>query len=182
MASAIRAELAFCRRLRLLSLGSRWLAPGSIRCPSPTITLSRLGRPQIHATSGGQQVVVGIPSSRAASRRHFWKSTPGPGPQVPRCGITQREFQVSTNCGEAMAYLGANMPPDIQEGYFYPDTGAALSESSSPGGSSCRVREPRRYRPDCPPGFTCTAGGECVVAGSRPPTAIISLEPPDPEP
>lgn len=110
----------------------------------------------------------------------YW-STPGPGAPIPRCGISQREFIVSTSCEEAMLDLGVNMPPEVEEGYFYTGTGAALVGASSSGREACWLREPRSYRPDCPPGFSCTAGGECV-AGSRPPTAILTLDPPVTEP
>lgn len=109
-------------------------------------------------------------------------SVVGRGAEIPRCGISQREFTVSTSCNEAFVLLGQNLPSDMDVGVFHYDTGAALVEASDTDGyAQCWLREPRRYHPTCPAGFTCTAAGECV-AGSRPAPAIISVDPPTPQP
>ena len=123
-----------------------------------------------------------IASSIAPGALDDYFSAVGPSAEVPRCGISEREFTLSTNCQDAMGALGANMPPNFPIGHFDSETGAALVEDLAPlGRLKCWLREPRRYRPTCPSGLSCTAGGECV-ASARPPTAIVSLTPPAPAP
>lgn len=85
---------------------------------------------------------------------------------VPRCGVTQRTFHWNRECSEARTVLASTLPKTpLDMDTFYPDTGTLLRESRiTPEVAYCYVREPRRYLGECPGGFECTAGGECVTA------------------
>jgi hypothetical protein len=100
-------------------------------------------------------------------------SGPGPTAEVPRCGLTQREFSSNRACDSTEFSL---VPPNLPLGKFDEANGAALKEWLSPR-EQCLVREPRMYRPSCPAGLTCTAGGECVPS-YRPPMSMVVLDPP----
>lgn len=93
---------------------------------------------------------------------------------VPRCGVTQRTFYWNRECSEVRTVLESTLPKTpLDMDTFYPDTGTFLRESRvTPEVAYCYVREPRRYLGECPEGFECTAGGECVTAPRARPTFI----------
>jgi hypothetical protein len=82
------------------------------------------------------------------------------GPEQPRCGVTQRVFTVNRSCDEVTGLLRVPDPP-LET--FHPLTGAFAANVPGTSGTSCYVREPRRFVATCPPGLECTPGGECVA-------------------
>ena len=124
-------------------------------------------------TTSRDQVIaysVKIPNSRE------YVSRESAGAEVPRCGVTQRVYTFNRDCGEALAQLGDAIPPGIQLGQVDPNTGATVLATQAGSKPICLLRT-KRETSVCPPGFRCTAGGECVGTAGPLLPPLLSMDP-----
>jgi hypothetical protein len=101
--------------------------------------------------------------------------------------VQQRASFWNRPCDQADSLLAYGFPAD-QRDIFLPTTGEEelnVDPNLSPAFGQqnfCYIRERRTFRPVCPAGLSCTAGGECNASAEAPGLEFITAAPPPPPP